>query len=242
MNCFLVDKIFFHNFFLDIALLPRNVKKMRCRIAVLWLLLSAVCLPVRGQWECALYGGVGLPVLSGDNAPPLRTSLATALRGGYALGESWLLTAEVGQLQQLRQEHPNLEALILDTAFHVKRYQFIPIMLGVGYRLPLSRPANHNITFQIALGTHFRYIHCQQQTSPMVVDDRGESGWGLAGKLSAELTLWNHLSLQLWYMAMGSPGDGEWKPESKKATYIKSHWHIEGYRQSSWGISLGYKF
>ena len=152
---------------------------MRCRIAVLCLLLSAVCLPVRGQWECALYGGVGLPALSGDNAPPLRTSLATALRGGYALGESWLLTAEVGQLQQLRQEHPNLEALILDTAFHVKRYQFIPIMLGVGYRLPLSRPANHNITFQIALGTHFRYIHCQQQTSPMVVDDRGESGWGL---------------------------------------------------------------
>jgi hypothetical protein len=75
-----------------------------------------------------------------------------------------------------------------------------------------------------------------------VLDDRGEGGWGLAGKLSAELTLWKHLSLQLWYMAFVSPGNEEWKQESKKVTYNRTHWHLEGYKQSFWGVNLGYRF
>lgn len=195
---------------------------------------------VRAQWGCTLYGGVAMPLLSGDNALQLRASLATGLRGGYSLSNNWLLTAEVGHVRQLQEDNPNITVFPLDTSFHVKRYQLIPIMLGVGHRFPLSHWLEG--TVYASLGTFFRYIHTQQQTAPKVLDDRGESGWGFAGKLSAELTLWNHLSLQVWFMALGSPGNEEWKKESKKVTYNRSHWHMEGYKQCFWGVNLGYRF
>jgi hypothetical protein len=194
----------------------------------------------RAQWECTLYGGVAMPVLSSDNAPGLRVSLATGLRGGYSLGHNWLLTGEVWQVRQLREDNPDITALPLDTAFHVKRYQLIPLMLGAGYRFPLNDWAEG--TVYGALGACFRYIHCQQQTALGVIDDRGESGWGFAGKLSAELTLWKRLGMQVWFMALGSPGDDSWKEEGKKVTYNRSHWQREGYRQCFWGVSLGYGF
>lgn len=195
------------------------------------------------QWECVLYGGVGLPVLSSDNAPELRESLATALRGGYALGESWVLTGEVWQVRQF-QLHDLDESLTVDSSFRVKRYQLLPFMLGVGYRLPLSSVVEG--TCYASLGGYFRYIHCQKELTPQLMDDMGESGWGLAAKLSVEVMLWKRLGMQVWVMLMGNPFEEENAaiPGSKSDDFVfnRTHWHLEGYRQGFWGVMLGYRF
>ena len=207
------------------------------------MLLCVVVVPVKGQWKCTVYGGVAMPALSSSNAPELRTSLATGLRGDYSIG-SWLLTGEVWQVRQLREDNLDLTEVPLDTAFRVKRYQLIPLLLGVGYRFPLTDWSEG--TLYGAVGGYFRYIHCQKQTSFMLIDDIGESGWGIAGKMSVEVRLWKRVNLSVWLMAMGNPfeEEGEAIPGSKasEVTFNRSHWQMEGYKQCFWGCALGYSF
>ena len=217
---------------------------MRFRVFCLVMLLCAAWAPAKGQWECALYGGVGMPVLASGNAPELRVSLVTGLRGGYALNGGWVLTGEVWQVRHLKEDNPNIVSVPLDTAFRVKRYQLIPLLVGVGYRFPLSDWAKG--TVYASAGGYFRYIHCQKQTATLTLDDMGESGWGLAGKVGAEVMLWERLSLQGWFMAMGNPFENETSAlpyrKNTDVTYNRTHWRLEGYRQCFWGVSLGYIF
>ena len=195
------------------------------RRIVFFVMLCVVWMPVKGQWETAVYGGVGVPMLASGNAPELRVSLATGLRGAYALSEGWVLTGEVWQVRHLKEDNIDITVVPLDTAFRVKRYQLIPLMLGAGYRFPLSDWAKG--TLYASAGGYFRYIHCQKQTATLLFDDKGESGWGFAGKMGAEVTLWERLSLQVWFMAMGNPFEKEVGilPGSKDAevTYNRCH-------------------
>ena len=214
------------------------------RRLVLFLMCCAVCVAASGQWGATLMGGVALPTEAGEGMPELRASLATGLRGSYALGSEdggWELTAEVWHLRQLKEHNPSLTAVPLDTAFHVKRYQLIPFMLGVGYRFPLSSWASG--VLRVGAGGYFRYMNFRQQTSAGVIDDLGESGWGASLRAGAEVTLWKRVSVEVWFTAMGSlGGSGEWKEENKAVTFNRTHWHIEGYRQCFWGASIGYCF
>lgn len=216
---------------------------MMRRMLFLAMMLGAVVVPVRGQWGCTVHGGVAMPAFSSGNAPGLRVSLATGLRGGYSFG-NWFLTGEVWQVRQLREDNPDLTAVPMDTAFRVKRYQLIPLLLGTGYRFPLS-PWSEG-TIAVAAGGYFRYINCLKQTSAMTLSDMGESGWGFAGKVSAEVRLWKRVNLSVWFMTMGNPFEevGETIPGSKasEVTFNRSHWQLEGFGQSFWGICLGYSF
>ena len=207
------------------------------------LLMSGLCLSASGQWGGALFGGVGFPVPGGAGVPELRTSLATGLRGEYAKGDGWVFTGEVWHLRQLENDCPSLTAVPMDTAFHVKRYQLMPFVLGAGYRLPFCDWAQG--TVYASAGGYFRYLNCQRQTAAAVIDDMGESGWGFAVKASAEVTLWERVCLQVWFTAMGNPfenEDGAIPGSKASVSYNRSHWHLEGYRQCFWGCALGYGF
>lgn len=200
-----------------------------------------------------------MPAMASGNAPELRISLATGLQVSYSFG-TWALTGEVWQVRQLKEENPDVVVIPMDTAFYTKRYQLIPIMMGLERRIPLCDWAEGSVAF--SLGAYFRYIHCRQRVAFRTISDMGESGWGFAGKVSAKVTMWKRVSFGVWFMAMGNPfetesekmrgqmdvvseqrieNSGQW-PVLLKMRFPKTHWHLEGYRQCFWGMCLGYSF
>lgn len=218
--------------------------KMR-RVSLLLLMLCVLWIPSHGQVEFTLHGGVALPALASGNAPELRTSFATGLRLSYPLatgGSGWLLTADMWQVREFGKDSPDISIVPLDTSFHVKRYQLIPFTLGAAYRIPFGETVS--ATLYASLGGYFRYINCQRQSAVAVVDDMGESGWGFAARMAAELALWQRLTVELWFSAMGNPFEdaGSPLPGSKALSLNRSHWHLDGYRQCFLGCSLGYRF
>ena len=155
------------------------------RIVVIAVLFFAVAGPARGQWGCTLYGGLAVPTLASWNAPELRVSLATGLRGHWTVDSSrWSVTGEVWQVRHLKEENPDVEVIPLDTICYVKRYQLIPFMLGAEYRFAVgTMPLT--VAFGASLGGYFRYIHFRKRVTMQMINDIGESGWGMAGKVSA---------------------------------------------------------
>ena len=217
------------------------------RIVVFALFLCMCWIPAIGQWQWTLYGGEAAPLLASGNAPELRTSLATGLRASYRLADDqtgWMLTGEIWQMRPFSYNPPDTNAFPPDTFFHVKRYQLIPFMLGIGRRFALTSWATGML--HAAAGGYFRYIDCQQMSPARIIEEMGESGWGFSLRTAAGVSLWERLNLEVWFTAMGKPFEKEAGSlpgsESKRVVFNRTHWHLEGYRQCFWGFALGYSF